>query len=211
MTNTVSDPAITISTAGQRGPAEHERRHQILQAALEHFRHYGYKKTTVGDLAKAIGVSSAYIYKFFDSKQAIGETICTMGLAEIISELERIISETESPVECMRLIYKGTALKSNQVFLEHRKIHDIIAASFEENWNSHNHYGKAFLDIIRKVVLKGRETGEFERKSPLEEVCHAIRLTMEPFYHPLLLEQDRVRSEQDAIAVANLVLRSLAP
>jgi AcrR family transcriptional regulator len=32
----------------------------------------GYGKTTVADLAKAIGFSKAYIYKFFDSKQAIG-------------------------------------------------------------------------------------------------------------------------------------------
>ena len=64
------------STDGQRGPAEHERRDQIVAAAREHFRHYGYNKTTVADLAKAIGLSTAYIYKFFDSKKAIGEAVC---------------------------------------------------------------------------------------------------------------------------------------
>ena len=45
-------------------------------AANEHFSRYGYEKTTVSDLAKAIGFSKAYIYKFFESKQAIGEMIC---------------------------------------------------------------------------------------------------------------------------------------
>ncbi len=59
--------------SGQRGPAEHDRREQIIAAANEHFRHYGYNKTTVADLAKAIGLSTAYIYKFFESKRAIGE------------------------------------------------------------------------------------------------------------------------------------------
>jgi AcrR family transcriptional regulator len=72
---------------GQRGPAEHERREQILRAADEHFRHYGYAKTTVADLAKAIGVSAAYVYRFFESKQAIGEAVCAMTLARFDDEL----------------------------------------------------------------------------------------------------------------------------
>lgn len=55
---------------------DHEVRDQIVAAATEHFRLYGYEKTTVSDLAKAIGFSKAYIYKFFESKQAIGEMIC---------------------------------------------------------------------------------------------------------------------------------------
>jgi AcrR family transcriptional regulator len=63
-------------SASARGPADHDVRDQIVAAATEHFRLYGYEKTTVSDLAKAIGFSKAYIYKFFESKQAIGEQIC---------------------------------------------------------------------------------------------------------------------------------------
>lgn len=70
-----------------RGPAEHDVRTQIIEAATAHFSHYGYDKTTVSDLAKAIGFSKAYIYKFFASKQAIGEVICTNCLAQIEGEV----------------------------------------------------------------------------------------------------------------------------
>lgn len=65
----------TATLCGLRGPTDHCIRDQIVSAANEHFSHYGYGKTTVSDLAKAIGFSKAYIYKFFDSKQAIGEAI----------------------------------------------------------------------------------------------------------------------------------------
>ena len=51
-----------------RGPSDHDVRTQIVEAATEYFKRYGYEKTTVSDLAKAIGFSKAYIYKFFDSK-----------------------------------------------------------------------------------------------------------------------------------------------
>src|SRR5258706_13944502 len=113
----------TVLSLGQRGPAEHERREQILRAAGEHFRHYGYRKTTVADLAKAIGLSSAYIYKFFDSKQAIGESVCIQCMTDVTSELDKMITETKSPVECMRGISRGLPATAMQLFFEDRKIH----------------------------------------------------------------------------------------
>ena len=75
-----SSPSTTA-----RGPVDHEVRSQIVTAATEHFSRYGYEKTTVSDLAKAIGFSKAYIYKFFESKQAIGEMICANCLGDIES------------------------------------------------------------------------------------------------------------------------------
>ena len=76
---------ITSSAPSSRGPADHAVREQIVAAAAEHFSHYGYAKTTVSDLAKSIGFSKAYIYKFFDSKQAIGQAICTQTLEQVLS------------------------------------------------------------------------------------------------------------------------------
>src|ERR1700709_1504990 len=125
-----------VGASGQRGPAEHERRQQILRAAYEYFRHYGYRKTTVVDLAKEIGLSSAYIYKFFDSKQAIGNAVCSQCLGEILSELEHALAKSPSPVAGIRYIFQGLAKNGMKALNEEKKIHDIVAASFEENWSS---------------------------------------------------------------------------
>ena len=76
-------PALPI---GQRGSIDNQRREQIIAAADEQFRRYGYDKTTVADLAKAIGLSTAYIYKFFDSKHAIAEAVCAACLGRIDAE-----------------------------------------------------------------------------------------------------------------------------
>src|SRR5437016_11870011 len=82
-----------------RGPADHEVRDQIVGAATEHFSRYGYEKTTVSELAKAIGFSKAYIYKFFESKQGIGEMICANCLREIETEVSGAVAETDLPPE----------------------------------------------------------------------------------------------------------------
>jgi AcrR family transcriptional regulator len=87
---------VESSVPQSRGPADHSVREQIVEAAEAHFSHYGYEKTTVSDLARAIGFSKAYIYKFFDSKQAIGETICSTTLSTIVAAVEAAVA-TMSP------------------------------------------------------------------------------------------------------------------
>src|SRR3954462_5682419 len=77
--------------ANTRGPAEHSVRDQIVEAAHEYFAHYGFAKTTVSDLARAIGFSKAYIYRFFESKQAIGEAIVGECLDEILDKVREAV------------------------------------------------------------------------------------------------------------------------
>ena len=64
--------------------------------------------------------------------------------------------------------------------------------------------------MLRSIVQEGRDTGEFERKTPLEEACRAILLTLEPIKNPTLLAQRLDTLDADAAAIAALVLRSLA-
>ena len=79
-------PVIQTGATTDRPVAEHRTKLQLLEAADTHFRHYGYKKTTVADLARAIGVSPAYVYRFFESKPAIGEAVCGAPLGRILAD-----------------------------------------------------------------------------------------------------------------------------
>jgi AcrR family transcriptional regulator len=196
--------------AGQRGPAEHERRDQIISAAREHFRHYGYNKTTVADLAKAIGLSTAYIYKFFDSKKAIGEAACGLCLAEIAEAVRAVAEEPKPASERLRRVFVELARSGAELYFQNRKMHDVVAAALAEKWQSSECHDAALTAIVRRILQDGRENGEFERKTPLDETCRAILLALEPIKNPVLLEQRLDAIEEDATTIANLVLRSLS-
>lgn len=195
--------------SGQRGPADHKRRQQILQAASEHFQLYGYRKTTLADIAKSIHLSTAYIYKFFDSKQAIGEAMCWHCLSAVLSQIEESIAATNSPVEKLRRIFSGLERIAWQLHSAQQKIYELVTASFEENWESVGRFREGIFQMTRQVVLQGRESGAFERKTPLEETSRAIARMTELFYHPSLLEQAGKSQEEEALAVANVAIRSL--
>jgi len=203
------EATIEASGYGQRGPADHKRRQQILQAADEHFRLYGYKKTTLADIAKSIHLSTPYIYKFFESKQAIGEAMCWHCLGAALSEIDQSIEQAKSPVEKLRRIFLGLEAITWQILSEQRKIHEMVMVSFEENWDSIARFREGIYEMIRKIIVQGRESGDFERKTPLEETARAIARMTELFYHPTLLDQAGKRQHDEALAVANVAIRSL--
>src|SRR5258706_9879303 len=95
------------SVAGQRGAPDHNIREQIIAAANDHFAHYGYGKTTVSDLAKAIGFSKAYIYKFFGSKQAIGEAICSQVHYKIIAAARTAVEDGKTSSNKFRRFFRA--------------------------------------------------------------------------------------------------------
>jgi AcrR family transcriptional regulator len=194
-----------------RGPAEHDVRHQIVAAAEQHFSRYGYEKTAVSDLAKAIGFSKAYIYKFFDSKQAIGEAICAKTLNAIIAAVEEAVAGAPSPTEKFRRMFKALTATGVSLFFNDRKLYDIAASSAAEGWPSARAYAQRIRQILADIVREGRETGEFERKTPLDETVHAIYLVIRPYVNPLLLQHNLDLVEDAPVQLSNLVLRSLAP
>jgi AcrR family transcriptional regulator len=202
---------MSTNPSNQRGPIEHTRREQIIAAANDHFRHYGYNKTTVADLAKAIGLSTAYIYKFFESKQAIGEASCNLCLSEIADVLQRVADEDKPASERLKRIFLEVSRQAAELFFQNRKMHDIVAAALSEHWSSVDRHNDSMLAVVRQVLVDGRKNGEFERKTPLDETTRAILLAMEPIKNPIFLEQRLDSLEADAAAMANLVLRSLSP
>ena len=194
-----------------RGPADHDVRDQIVAAADEHFSRYGYEKTTVSDLAKAIGFSKAYIYKFFESKQAIGEMICANCLREIEAEVRAAVEEAEQPPEKLRRMFKGFTEASLRLFFEDRKLYEIAASAATERWQSVLAYEERVQKLVQEIVQEGRLSGDFERKTPLDETVRAIYLVMRPYLNPLFLQHSFDCIEVAPAHLSSLVLRSLSP
>ncbi|RAR61215.1 TetR family transcriptional regulator [Paraburkholderia unamae] len=199
------------SAAPSRGPSDHEVRAQIVEAATEYFSRYGYEKTTVSDLAKEIGFSKAYIYKFFDSKQAIGEVICANRLAAMIAAVSESVADASSATEKFRRMFKTLLASGCQLFFQDRKLYDIAAVAAASPWPSVHGYEEQIRCMLADILRLGRETGEFERKTPLDEAVNAIFLVMKPYFNPLLLQHNLDAAEEATVQLANLVLRSLSP
>jgi AcrR family transcriptional regulator len=194
-----------------RGPTEHAVRGQIVRAARDHFAHYGYTKTTVADLAREIGFSKAYIYRFFESKQAIGEAICAGCLSELMAQVQAAVDQGESATEKLRSFAKTVAGASVELFFTDRKLHEVAALASSGKWASARQYAADLEAMIGDILREGRANGEFERKTPLDETRRSIYLALLPFMDPLFLEHSIALLPDAQVEVTGLILRSLAP
>jgi AcrR family transcriptional regulator len=199
------------STAPARGPADHEVRSQIVAAATEHFSRYGYEKTAVSDLAKAIGFSKAYIYKFFESKQAIGEMIVANCLEGIVAEVRGAVAQTDHPPEKLRRMFRAITEASLRLFSGDRKLYEIAASAATEQWQAVRAYDEQERGLIADILREGRQSGDFERKTPLDETALAVYLVLRPFMNPLLLQYSFDYTSDAPTHLSSLVLRSLSP
>jgi AcrR family transcriptional regulator len=194
-----------------RGPADHDVRDQIVAAATEHFSRYGYEKTTVSDLAKAVGFSKAYIYKFFESKQAIGEMICANCLRQIEAEVKAAVDQADRPPEKLRRMFKSIVEASLRLLFQDRKLYEIAASAASERWQAALTYEAHIQALLQDIVQEGRQTGDFERKTPLDETTMAIYLVMRPYLNPLLLQHSFDYTDEAPARLSGLILRSLSP
>ena len=200
----------TTPVEGQRGPVDHDVRDRIVVAARAHFTRFGYSKTTVADLAKAIGFSKAYVYKFFESKQAIGEAICAQCLEKILSAGEAGKAEGKTASEKLRRCFNGLVNATVAMVFEEELLYEIAAHAAAERWSPSVAYVEKVEAMVREIVLIGRETGEFERKTPIDETSDAIMLVIQGFINPLMLKHNLHELPDGPTKVINLVLRSLA-
>ncbi|MBX9487281.1 TetR/AcrR family transcriptional regulator [Yersinia enterocolitica] len=200
-----------INAHPPRGPSDHSVRDQVVDAATEHFGHFGYEKTTVSELAKSIGFSKSYIYKFFDSKQAIGEVICTNRLAMIMAIVNSAIADAPSASEKLRRLFRALTEAGSDLFFHDRKLYDIAAVAARDKWPSAEAHEERLRKLIEQIIVEGRQAGEFERKTPLDEAAHAIYLVMRPYISPVQLQYNLETAPAAAALLSSLILRSLSP
>ncbi|MBW8760045.1 MAG: TetR/AcrR family transcriptional regulator [Burkholderiales bacterium] len=197
--------------AATRGPVDHEVRDQIVAAATEHFSRYGYEKTAVSDLAKAVGFSKAYIYKFFESKQAIGEMICANCLQDIETAVRAAVAQADQPAEKLRRFFRSITEASLRLFSQDRKLYEIAASAATEQWQAVQAYEERVKGLLADILREGRQSGDFERKTPLDETVVAVYLVMRPLMNPLLLQYSLDYTADAPAHLSSLVLRSLSP
>ncbi len=206
------DDPFEQALPGMRGAPDHDVRQRILAATEARFRHYGYKKTTVADIAADVGISTAYIYKFFASKLAICEAIVAELVQRIGQALEEVAHRNAPASERLRLLYKTMLELSVALYFEDRKLHELIRVGLAARYQSVERLKATMRDAARTIVVAGRESGEFDQRLPLGDAVDAIWISLVPLAHPAVLADlvDNVDMDRHARAMAELTLRGLA-
>src|SRR6187397_218828 len=78
------------------------RRAEICRTAAQIFRERGYDATSVSDIARALGVTKAGLYHYFDSKEALLFEITAYGLDRVRDDVILQVRGIRDPEERLR-------------------------------------------------------------------------------------------------------------
>ncbi len=186
-----------------------DTRTRILEAAERLFRHYGFDKTTVADMARELGMSPANVYRFFGSKLEIVEAIAVRMFEERQQTFRRILASPGSPSERLKRLLVDDHGHTVEMLINDRKVHDIVEVAVKEKWSAIEEHLVRFADVIEQLIREGIAVGEFDvADTRRSAVC--VRQAFASQIHPILVVHCGNDSERaDADELADFIIRSL--
>ena len=76
---------------------EKSRREALIDAASHLFRSKGYERTSVRDLAQAVGMQSGSLFYHFRSKAEILEAVMAQGVGDITENARQALQHVQGP------------------------------------------------------------------------------------------------------------------
>jgi AcrR family transcriptional regulator len=184
-----------------------ETRQCILVAAWDLFRQVGFRKTTVADIAGALGMSSANIYRFFPSKDALTAAICRNQLDLLVGTARKAAAGPGSASERIRAVLMSLYRDLREQMTNHKRVHEVVAVALEEEWPAIDEFLEACKATVAGLVEQGQASGEFGPGDPamLGEMTMAASAAI---HHPTLIAH--CSGDLEAEALVAFALRALA-
>src|SRR5882724_5360103 len=134
----------------------------ILDAADRLLARYGYRKMTIDDLAREVGIGKGTIYLHFSSKEDVALSRIDRLIERLKVKLKEIAGSDEEPVArlksmlMLRVIYR---FDSVQHYTE--SLNQVMAAIRPALLERRKHYFETEARIIAEVLKEGRRAGDF--------------------------------------------------
>jgi AcrR family transcriptional regulator len=168
--------------------APEETRLRIMDVAEEHFRRVGYAKTAVADIADALGMSAANVYRFFASKGAINEAICLRILGEEHAMIDMIVAQNRPAGERLKTLLIELHRFNRSRFIGERRVHDMVEAAMEENWAAVEAHLTYVIEHIAMIMADGVQSGEF-CPCDVPVTAMTVKNTCASILHPMMIAE----------------------
>ena len=185
-----------------------EYRRRIILTASRIFSHYGFRKTTMDEISRALKKGKSSLYYYFGSKEEIFEAVVLYEANQLRKQLTYAIKEVESPPEKLR----------NYIFVRMKafaKLSNYYNAVFDKNLDHYefiekirSRYDREELAILRLLVYVGNSRGVFKVEDS-EYTAMAIQTMLKGMEVPLFWRKREIDINDRIEAILNLIFNGL--
>ncbi len=180
-------------------PPRAETRERILAKAEELFARYGAVRTSVADIARALRMSPANIYKSFASKTALMEAVGERRVAELTQHVRTVTRAPGGHLERIEALFTVVAEWIYAAIVGDKDFIKIEIMRLEHDWQ----FVHAFHDFLRQeiagLVRSGIAAHELRDADP-EDAAAALLDCLTRAIEPLFLMQDTPEVRRERLA-----------
>lgn len=140
---------------------EEQLRDEAIITAQKLFQQFGLQKTTMEDIAKAMGRGKSTLYYYYKSKEDIFDAVIMREIDEVFQKTKSAIDKVDSAEEKLKLFFqismKAVKTKSN--------LYKIVRGEIEDKLSHLNYLIKKYntreINTIKDILLLGIDNKEF--------------------------------------------------
>jgi AcrR family transcriptional regulator len=184
-----------------------DKRQRILEAARKRFRHYGFKKTTMQEVAQDAGVAVGTLYRYFKDK----DDLLVAGTEEYVTrhrrQAEAILASDESAADKLRRYIldrfrASQATRAGGYPPAAELLREVLRVRPERRIDE----GRMMAEYFVRILRLGIETGELYTDDPERDV-RVFLLSLAFLFPSALDERAPMPTEDDALLVVDWFLR----
>src|SRR6185503_9941620 len=133
----------------------------ILDAADRLLARYGYRKMTIDDLAREVGIGKGTVYLHFKSKEDVALSRIDRVIERLKSEMKSVAANGEAPVIRLRsMLMMRVMFRFDSVQHYTESLNHVLAAIRPALLERRREYFEAEARIIAGVLREGRRGGD---------------------------------------------------
>jgi AcrR family transcriptional regulator len=187
-------------------------RDAILDATDRMLARYGYKKMTIDDLAKEVGIGKGSVYLHFESKQEIALSHIDRIVERLKASLNATARSRSTPEKKLRkMLIDRVMMRFDSVQHYTQSLNELLAQVRPQLLERRKRYFEEEARTFGSVLAEGKAAGVFRLKDPVETGRALIDATNALLPYSLSAWElgERSEIEKKTNNVADLLLNGL--
>jgi AcrR family transcriptional regulator len=183
---------------------EIEIRNTIINAAREVFSRYGFKKTTMQDIASASGKAKSSLYHYFRSKEDVFASVLEKEVAILKDEVMAAIEKEDSAQDKLISYFISRMRAFKKLINFYSAFRDEYLENFSFIQRLRKSYDNYEVQMIQSLLKQGVDKGDFII-SDLPMTASAILTALKGMEFQWAIEEDVDSIEQNIRSVVKVL------
>jgi AcrR family transcriptional regulator len=177
----------------------------ILEAAERLIEQYGYKKTTMDDLARSAGIGKGTIYLYFHSKEDVALCVLDSVTERLHLQLQEIVCSNQSPSMLVQqfLVYR-VMNRFDSIQRYAKSMDELFVTLRYELFKRRQKYQETEADILSLALDAGKNDGIFNIEN-IRDTAHSLLIATNGLLPSNLSPKDLDARSDIAFKLNNLV------